>query len=618
MPIASRSCSIAWTTCTCADTTSAGARAVLLAGVIDRIDRLKDELVSAADYAAWAEALPTEDDAARDRAAREVEFARLYLDHDRLLAEEGALDAGELVLRAIAMLRERPHVRARVAERYRHVLVDEFADLGFAAALLVELLAAEHGSITVAADDDQAARRLRAAAAKNVRDFEAAHPDAAVVRLETSQRCPQRVLDAAAAVVEPIPGRRAAPVAGAPGGTVRFWQADDERAQAQAVAAEVERLIRAGCEPERIGVLVRSLRDEGRDVGVAFEERAIGFRTVGEADFFAQTEVRDVLAWMRLLADPNDAGAVVRALGRPPVSLRSVDLARCVQIARRRKLDMVSALVAGDQIARGFHPRGRAHQRVPQLYRESASTLDSGPADLFVHRLVDRLGLRRRGLHARPDGVERLCTSRGSGSSRPPTRAARRTPRHATSRATPPPWRRRVARRGRRAAARGRRAGHGSRRGRRARAGLGLRARPDVGADAGARLRAAEPIPDALLRETLGPDDRAAHVASMRRLLHVAMTRAARGLVLAYPARAASGALQPPSPFAEEARVALGANGSCSRRSCSVRPRRCMRRSRRCATSCWRTSHGSARASATCAWTPTSTSRTRWRATSSS
>ena len=87
-----------------------------------------------------------DDDAARDRAAREVEFARLYLDHDRLLAEEGALDAGELVLRAIALLRERPHVRARVAERYRHVLVDELADLGFAPALLVELLGAEHGS----------------------------------------------------------------------------------------------------------------------------------------------------------------------------------------------------------------------------------------------------------------------------------------------------------------------------------------------------------------------------------------------------------------------------------------------------------------------------------------
>ena len=91
-----------------------GRPAVLLADVIDRIDRLKDGLVTAAEYAAWAHALPADDDAERARAAREVEFAQLYLDHDRLLAAVGALDAGELVLRAVALLRS-PHVRARVA-----------------------------------------------------------------------------------------------------------------------------------------------------------------------------------------------------------------------------------------------------------------------------------------------------------------------------------------------------------------------------------------------------------------------------------------------------------------------------------------------------------------------
>ena len=537
-----------------------GRPAVLLAGVIDRIDRLKDELVSATDYAAWARALPADDDAHRDRAAREAEFAQLYLDHDRLLEEEGALDAGELVLRAIAMLRERPGVRGRVAERYRHVLVDELADLGFASALLVELLAAEHGSLTAAADDDQAARRLRGAATKNVRDFERAHPDAEIVRLERSLRCPQRVLDAARAVVEPIADRLATPVGGEPGGSVRFWRAADERAQAQAVAAEVERLVRDGCEPERIGVLVRSLRDEGRDVAVAFEERAIGFRTVGEADFFARAEVRDVLAWLRLLADPNDAGAVVRALGRPPVSLRSVDLARCVQIARRRKLDMVSALVAATESPQlEYEARERIHTFL-RCYRESAATLDSDRPDLFLHRLVERLGLRRQQVFsAQADVVERLLHLARLGELA--SSYARRAPH-----ATPRDFARYVAAVAetelRDEDAAPARAGAVQVMALDAAAGRELEHVFVLGLASarmpGARLRAAEPIPDALLREELGPDDRAAHVASMRRLLHTAMTRAGRGLVLAYPARAASGAVQPPSPFAEEARAAVG------------------------------------------------------------
>ena len=395
------------------------------------------------------------------------------------------------MLRTIAMLRERPHVRARVAERYRHVLVDELADLGFAPALLVELLAAEHGSLTAAADDDQAARRLRGAASKNVRDFERAHPDAEVVRLERSLRCPQRVLDAARAVVEPIAERLGdAGRAASPAARVRFWRAADERAQAQAVAAEVERLVRGGCEPERIGVLVRSLRDEGRDVAVAFEERAIGFRTVGEADFFARAEVRDVLAWLRLLADPNDAGAVVRALGRPPVGLRSVDLARCVQIARRRKLDMVSALVAATESPQlAPEARERIHAFLGCTASRRRRSTPIGP-DLFLHRLIERLGLRRQQVFsAQADVVERLVHLARLGELA--SSYARRAP-HATPRdfaryvaavaetelrdedAAPP-----------RA---GRRAGHGARRRRGARARARLR--PRAGVARGCRARA--------------------------------------------------------------------------------------------------------------------------------
>jgi DNA helicase-2/ATP-dependent DNA helicase PcrA len=541
----------------------AGRPAVLLADVIDRIDRLKDGFVTAADYAAWAEALPAGEDAERTRAAREAEFAQLYVDHDRLLAADGALDAGELVLRAVALLRARPHVRARVAERYRHVLVDEYADLGFAPALLVELLGAEHEQLTVCADDDGAARRMRGAATKNVRDFERAHPSAEVVRLERSLRCPQRVLDAAGAVLEPIADRLGTPLCGAPGGTVRFWRAADERAQAQAVAAEVERLVRGGCAPERIGVVVRSPRDEGRQVTLAFEERAIALRAVGEGDFFAQAEVRDVLAWLRLLADPTDAGAVVRALARPPIALRSVDIARCVQIARRRKLDMVSALVAATESPQ-LPPEAREHVHgFLRLHRDVSGALDSARPDLFVHRLVDRLGLRRQQVFsAQAAVVERLVNLARLGELA--SSYAQRAP-HATPRDF-----------ARYAAAV-------------AEAGLrdddGASVPPSAGAvqlmalDAaggrdldwvfvlgltsarmpGARLRAGENIPDALLKEALGPDDRATHVDAMRRLLHVAMTRAARGLVLAYPALSASGVVQPPSPFAEEARTALDA-----------------------------------------------------------
>ena len=237
-----------------------------LGAIVRRIDRLKDELISAADYAAWAGSLP--DDA---RGAREREFAALFAAHDGLLAEAGALDVGDLVLQAFRLLREKPHVRSRLAARYGHVLIDELQDACFAQGLLLRLLVAEHGGISAFADDDQAIHRFRGAATKNIRDFRAEWPLATIVRLDESLRSGARLLAAAGAVVAPIEDRldkTLVATPGAPGGEVAFWRCTSERAQAQAVAAEVERLIsREDVAPEDVCVLVRSVRAEGQAVG---------------------------------------------------------------------------------------------------------------------------------------------------------------------------------------------------------------------------------------------------------------------------------------------------------------------------------------------------------------
>src|SRR3954454_144135 len=390
-----------------------GRPAALLAGVIDRIDQLKRQAVTAADVAAWSAALPEDTDVARTRAAREREFAQVYADHDRLLAEQGTLDSGDLLLHAIRLLRDKPHVGARVSARLPMLLSDDVYDAVLVETLLLRLLAADRGDILVTGDDDQAIARFRGAAAKNLRDFADEHPGGTLIRLPVSERCPQRVLDAARAVVRPgderIGKQLGAPAGHAPG-EVRFWRCANERAQAQGVAGDIERLVaRDGVDPRRIAVLVRSVEQEGQAVAVALEERAIPHRVLGAAAFFQRAEVRDVLAWLRLLVDPDDASAVVRALSRPPIDLRSVDMARCVQIARRRKLDMVAGLMAATESPQ-VTPEAR--ERILQflkLHRGFAAQLDTGRPDLFVHGLIERLGLGRQQLFAaQADVVERL------------------------------------------------------------------------------------------------------------------------------------------------------------------------------------------------------------------
>jgi DNA helicase-2/ATP-dependent DNA helicase PcrA len=539
-----------------------GNPAPLLASFVSRIDRLKDELISADELRAWAEKLPASTDAERAHTCREREFARLYADHDRLLEERGALDFGDLIVRAFKLLHERPHVRERTARRFQHVLVDEYQDTNFAQGMLLRLLVEDHANVTVVGDDDQAIYRFRGASQKNLLEFERELPDVTTVKLERNFRSGRRILDAAAAVVAPIEARVEKKLTGASGGRVRFWSCTSERAQAQAVAAEAERLIEGGVAPEEIGVLVRSVKSEGAVVAAALEERAIPFRTLGAAAYFQRAEVRDVLAWLRALADPGDSGAVVRALSRPPIELRSVDVARLTQLARRRKLDMPSAVAAaleGPQLSEEGRDRARAFLR---LYRSASTAFEDRRPDAFVMRLIERIGLRRQQVFAtHADTVERL-------------RNIAKLPELATAymRREPQATAREFARYLAAVAESGLREDeaveqptasavpvmtmHAAK-------GLEFDHVFVLGLSAGAMpgpFRAPNgDVPDELLKERLEVGSpRAEHEAEMRRLLHVAMTRARKGLVLAWAQAGAPGTTPRPSPFYEEARAALG------------------------------------------------------------
>jgi DNA helicase-2/ATP-dependent DNA helicase PcrA len=529
----------------------AGRPNALLGGFVRRIDRLKAELVSADRYRAWAATL--DDDDGAGPATLEREFAAVYVTHERMLGAAGARDDGNLIGDALSLARRHPGP----VTAFAHLLIDDAQELDLAPATLALELAVP--SLTVAGDPAAGLLRFRGAGAERMEAFTSS--DTKSIELVRSWRCPGRVWAAAAAVAVADAVVDADPPSGR-SGEVELWRCANERSQAQAVAVDIERLLaREDVAPGSVAVLVPEVTHDGQAVSVALEERAIPHRLVGEAAFFQRAEIRDVLAWLRLLADPGDAGAVVRALARPPIELRSVDIARCTQIARRRKLDMVSALAAATESPQ-VPPEARERIRVfLKLYRASATALDSSRPDLYVHRLIERLGLRRQQLFAaQSDVVERLRALARFGEL-----AAAYVGR--SPQATPREFARSIA----------------------AVADFGLREQeePELG-DAGAvqvlTLAAAgglsadhvyvislhagvarfagagfQPIPDALLSEPLPPDDEATRSRALHQELYVAMTRAAGRLVLAYPRADDRGGALTVAPLLERVRSALGA-----------------------------------------------------------
>jgi DNA helicase-2/ATP-dependent DNA helicase PcrA len=576
-----------------------GNPAGLLAMLLRRIDALKAERVSPGRLRDWTEQREREarDSAEREQARREREFADLYASHDRMLRDCGSLDAGDLVIELDRLLGERADVRRALSVRFPFLMVDELEDAGAAHRALLEALAAEHGNLVCACDLGQAIRRPPPAVRDPAPSFMDSHPDADQVVLDRPLRFDSTIARAAAAVSvlsAGAPARASDEVAvdaevpagsdwgsspatpsepgmvsseESPAGVMRFWRCSGERAQAQAAAREIEHLLAAGeVRPEAVCVIVGSGWREARLVAAALEERRVPFRFAGDAALFQRPEVRDVLAWLRMLADPTDSAAVVRAVTRPPVELRSIDLARCTAIARRRKLDMISALEAALESPQ-LPPEARDRiQAFLKLHHAAAGALESIRADVFVRRLIERIGLRRHRLFvATPEAAERLQSlSRlaelaAAWTRREPRGSVRDFVRHLTAvadageldpddAAAPPPGEVVLAEPEQ---VKGLEFEHVYL--------LGLHRGAIAGGD-----RDAAWIPPKLLAESPpegapeSPTQSSGVSARPARLAYLAMTRARAALVLSWPETVGDGPSQP-SPFYEAARDALGA-----------------------------------------------------------
>jgi DNA helicase-2/ATP-dependent DNA helicase PcrA len=352
-----------------------GNPAGLLARLLARIDRLKADRVGPTSLAELAgrQAEEAGSEAEHETARRELEFAELYTAHDRILAESGSLDRGDVFLALDCLLVERPDVRAGIAAHFAQVMVDELEESTPAQRALLEGLAGDNPNQMFALEHEGDSG-LEAW----YRDL---HPGGDAVVLERRFREPK----------------------------LRFWKCANERAQAQTAAREVEHLLAGGAAAEDVCVLLADPAREGGAVAAAMEERGIPFHLAGPTALFQRAEVRDAIAWLRVLADPDDSAAAARALTRPPVELRPGDLARLTTIARRRKLDMVAGCEAALDSPQ-FQPEARERvQTFLKLYGTAAAVMEERRADVFVRRLIEAVGLRRQRLFAaQPEVAERL------------------------------------------------------------------------------------------------------------------------------------------------------------------------------------------------------------------
>jgi len=280
--------------------------------------------------------------------------ATVWRRYEALLKENNAVDFDDLLVLPCRLFETSDRALEKWQDRYQHILVDEYQDTNRAQYVLLRYLAGAHQNLCVVGDDDQSVFSWRGADVRNILDFERDYPSATVVKLEQNYRSTQRILDSAHSVVRHNVARK----------EKRLWtdrkggepvvvvQAHDEHHEAETIAREIERLRRSGdvTSARDVAVLYRT-NAQSRAIEDVFRSFGLAYQVVGGVSFYARREVKDVLAYLRLVRNPVDSVAIARVLNTPPRGIGAKSQTGLTAFAKERGIPVAEALLHADQAA---------------------------------------------------------------------------------------------------------------------------------------------------------------------------------------------------------------------------------------------------------------------------
>jgi DNA helicase-2/ATP-dependent DNA helicase PcrA len=247
---------------------------------------------------------------------------RVYKRYQEILQANNAMDFDDLLMNTVLFFDERPDVLQKYQERYQHILVDEFQDTNTAQYALLQRLAAGHGNIFVVGDSDQSIYKWRGADFRNINRFTEAYPDAQVILLEQNYRSTQLILDVAKAIIRHNRNRvhKELFTRRQGGDLIVVREAYDEREEADAIVAAIQNLMLEGVSPGDCAVMYRT-NAQSRALEEAFVLARMPYRLVGATQFYKRREVKDIIAYLRLVHNPVDAVSFSRVVNVPPRGL---------------------------------------------------------------------------------------------------------------------------------------------------------------------------------------------------------------------------------------------------------------------------------------------------------
>lgn len=303
-------------------------------GILSRISNAKNALQDAAAFARQAGDF------------YEQKVVDIYSRYEQKLQLNNALDFDDLLMLSIKLLQENKEVREKYQDRFDYLLVDEYQDTNHAQYLLTKFLAAKHRNICVVGDADQSIYGWRGADIQNILDFEKDYPDAKVIKLEQNYRSTQIILDAANAVIENNTGRKPKNLwtENKSGADIIYFQAVDERDEARFVIEQLQNLQRT--ENKKLGdmaILYRT-NTQSRIFEEMLIKSGISYNMVGGLKFYERKEIKDIIAYLRVIFNPADSLSLLRIINVPKRGIGDASLAKIQAYAAANNVSLFEAV----------------------------------------------------------------------------------------------------------------------------------------------------------------------------------------------------------------------------------------------------------------------------------
>ena len=337
-----------------------------------RISSLKNDLVEPAEFAAQAESAKN---------PFERTLARIFTNYTERLRQANAVDFDDLIGLTVALLRENPAIREGYRRRFRHLLVDEYQDTNTAQYQLVRELVGEdpRADLTVVGDSDQSIYAFRGATIRNIVEFEQDFPSARTIVLEQNYRSTQNILSAANSVIEENAGRRKKNLwtDQGQGEKITLYVADDEREEARYIGRQIDALVDDGRRAGEIAIFYRA-NAQSRALEDQLIRVGLPYKVVGGTRFYERREIKDAIAYLKVLANPAD----------------EINLRRILNVPKRGIGDRAEAAIAmlAERDRIGFGEALRRAEEAPGIATRSLNAVR-----LFVAMLEDLQGLAEAG-----------------------------------------------------------------------------------------------------------------------------------------------------------------------------------------------------------------------------